>query len=268
MRRTRTGAVSHLFQLPVLGAAVTVMGLLGYRQVTRIARPSMAVLVAQSALAAGTVVDEDALEQVKMSADDVPDGAITEPSTIEGKRLSKSKEEGDVFVRDDFSSPSRYASKGFSSVIPDGRVMTTLTIQNITLPASGLRRGDRVDILVSGKTTDRQRGARIVITDAFVLGYVNPSLPQQAEQGTGPFGMDLSPKTKRRGKDPTSLLLALEPNDVLPLAEIDGAGAHISVVLHSIEELESGDPLVISTRPRAKSVDVIVGAQRERVIVP
>ena len=61
-----------------------------------------------------------------------------------------------------------------------------------------------------------------------------------------------------------SLILALEPDDVLPVAAIDGSGQHVTLVLHN----PAADPQVnVASRPNPKPIDVITGAERKRLIV-
>lgn len=269
MRRRRlVGSVSHLFHLPAIGLAVGVVGLLGYRQVSRVVRSTRPVLVAQTALAAGTVVAADQVGVVRKKQDEVPANALSSPEQAQGRKLARPKQAGDALVGDDFGTAVAKKGASLSSQIPEGRVLTTVTIHNLTVPHQGLVRGDRIDILVSGLTLSRQRAARVVVRDAFVVGYVTPTQPKAPEATPGPFGLDLgSLNLDKKDKPSTALLLALPPDDVIKLAEIDGAGAHITVVLHSVDEATRGEPLMVAGKPYPKTVDVIVGDSRERVIV-
>ena len=262
MRRRKVGSVNHLFQLPVLGVAVAVVGLLAYRQVARIARPSQLVVVARSALAAGTMVEDDDVKAVRRGAGDVPEGAISEEDDVTGKRLTRSKDRGEAFVLADFQAARDNGDHALASQIPEGRLLTTLTIRNVTLPRSGLRRGDRIDILVAGLTPQRYRAARVVVRDAYVVGYLSSTRPVSVEQKRGILGMPSGEGDD--GPPELSLILALEPDDVLPVAAIDGSGQHVTLVLHN----PAADPQVnVASRPNPKPIDVITGAERKRLIV-
>lgn len=263
MRKGTLGSVNHLFQLPVLGVGVAIVGLLAYRQVARVARPNPYVVIARSALAAGTVVQADDVKQVRRPEKDVPRGAFDDTDDVNGKRLVRAKERGDPLGADDFGVATSDRTQALAQHIPEGRVLTTLTIQNITIPHRGLRQGDRVDVLVAGQTPDNRRAARIVVRDAFIVGYVTPTSPR-APAHRGLLGID---RALGEGDAPpqTALLLALKPEDVLPIAEIDGAGAHLSLVLHS--STAEGEPLTVAGQPNPKAIDVIIGANRQRVIV-
>jgi len=265
MRSGKFGSANHLFQLPVLGIGIAVVGLLAYRQVARIAHPSRAVVVAAVPLAAGHLIEKDDVKVVRRSADDVAPGAYAKRSEVEDRRLTRAKGPGEPILAVDFQPVTSAPGKSLSRQIPEGRVLTTLTLQNLTLPAHSFKQGDRVDILIAAHTQDRRRRARVVVRDAYVVGYVTPVRPRPQEP-KGLLGRGLGGGEGQSGPKLTALLIALQPDEVLPVAEIDGSGQHVSLVLHSDEE-DAANPLVVSGGPPPRTVDLIVGANRERVLV-
>jgi len=265
MRSGKFGSANHLFQLPVLGIGIAVVGLLAYRQVARIAHPTRSVVVAAIPLAAGHVIDKDDVKVVRRSAEDVPPGAYAKRNEVAERRLARDKGAGDVILSVDFKPVTATPGTSLSRQIPAGRVLTTLTLQNLTLPAHSFKQGDRVDILIAGRTHDRRRAARVVVRDAYVVGYVTPVRPRPREP-KGLLGRSLGGGEGEGGPKLTALLIALQPDEVVPVAEIDGSGQHVSLVLHSEEE-DAANPLVVSGGPPPRTVDLIVGANRERVLV-
>ena len=61
-----------------------------------------------------------------------------------------------------------------------------------------------------------------------------------------------------------SLLLALRPEDVVPLARAQAAGARISLVLHGRSEVREGRLLELPS-PRRTQVELIAGGKRQNV---
>jgi hypothetical protein len=62
--------------------------------------------------------------------------------------------------------------------------------------------------------------------------------------------------------------VAVQPSDVVALAEVDGSDMHISLVVHSRESVERGELLVIGPQTPSKTVEIIAGTTRQQVTVP
>jgi len=264
MKKRNLGSANHLLQIPVVGLAIGVVGLLGYRQFVRMASPSRTVVVAQSALSSGKVVTAEDAKTVRRSSDSVPKDAFSSKADVEGKRLSRAKKGGEPFVTTDFAATVSTTTKPLSWQIPEGRVLTTLTIENLVVPFNNFRQGDSIDILVAGMTQERRRIAQVVVQDAYVVGYVMPKIPRSREV-KGIMGLAKAMPDKEKANQKAALLLALKPEDVLPVARIDGSGNHVSLVLHAPPNGQ--DRLTVSAGPRPKTIDLIVGANRESVVV-
>ena len=94
----------------------------------------------------------------------------------------------------------------------------------------------------------------------------NGSQPQPAGLMANLLAM---PVVERGGGGPsatsaTKLLVALEPEDVLPVTEAAATGGRLSMVLHGRREVQAGQMLTLpSARPVV--VELIDGANRERI---
>jgi Flp pilus assembly protein CpaB len=233
----------------------------------RARRPAV---VATVPLAAGMILTTQLVEEVQVPEGSVAPGTLFRASDVDGRQLVRPKQKGETLVKDDLGAALSERNNSLSTIIPEGRVLTTLTLENLTIPQKELRRGDRVDILVSGLSPEHRRAARVIVRDAYVVGYVTPPRANEANNKKNLLGVDLSvaPHNNSTG-DFGGLLLALKPKDVIPVVEVDGAGAHLSIVLHGRSEVESGQMLAIDNpRTAKKTVDVIAGASRQEVIVP
>ena len=270
MRRMQhIGGVNVLVQLTVLVGVAAIVGFLAIRQVQRVFGNTRPVVIAAAALPAGTQLRADHLEVVKARAKQVPATAFRKRGDVEGRTLQNGKRPGQAITDEDFQVRSVPTGTQLSNLIPEGRVLTTLTLRNITVPQQDLRQGDRIDIL-SSRPDSPSTAARLVVSDAYLVGYLSVNTGRGRNQrGQTLMGVDLQPSLPSKSAGASrGLILALHPDDVLPLAQVDGSSAHISLVLHSRESVDKGEMLTIADpEPPHQTVDVIIGAQREKVVV-
>jgi Flp pilus assembly protein CpaB len=266
-QRSEAGAVNPLFQLTVFVVALAILGILSYRQFTRIGLFTRPVVVAATTLIDGSILERQQLQLVRMSKAAAPEGAVGAIADAEGRQILASKQPGEPITINDLRYRAVRQQKDLADLVPQGRVLTTLAFSNLSLPASELTRGDRIDVLVAGGSQAEQRRARVVVRDAYFIGHLRRRNPSQGSQADNILGVDLSPPTAQPKRDEMALILALRPADVVPLAEIDGSGLHINLVLHGTDSVNSNSMLRVEGYPVPKSVDVIAGVERRKVFV-
>ncbi|EIF43855.1 hypothetical protein DOK_06372 [gamma proteobacterium BDW918] len=251
MKRKLTGSATA--SLVLFFASSMLASVLGLRQVDRMTtEPGW---VAGGDIAAGAVIMPNMLKEARIS-----DGAnvMSDPRSLFGKRLKIAKKEGDTFKPEDIApAPAR---KTLAQAIPEGRVLYTLIPNAGGIPHSQLTGGDRLDVLVTGRG-----GVRTVARDVRLIGVMDGSAKSQAAADGGPISMlKQKPKNKSGSRTGVSLVVAVYPDDVYPLASI-GSNDKVSLVLHGSRDLADGQPLRVRAVPTHRSVEVVSGLSRSKV---
>ncbi len=158
------GQPKPYLRFALLAVAVVLVAVLLYRQVDRLGGPRQSVWVAKAALARGSVLKTDDLELKRVRAAGLPAGAVTDVSTVVGKRLRQGKAAGSPLAVGDLARGDRGSIAG---LVPEGRVLMTLRVASKSLPLEELRRGDRLDLLATGRG-----GSGSVATDVFFVGWI------------------------------------------------------------------------------------------------
>jgi Flp pilus assembly protein CpaB len=242
-------------QIGLLALALLLVAVLGFRQVQRLLTPTKEVWVASSSLPAGTTIGPENLKKMKLAESALPKGALLDARSIAGRELARAKDPGAPFVRDDFQTSEAEASAA-AEMIPEGRVMATVRIPRELVPYQNLKNGDRVDLVVSGTGFGF---ARVVAHDAFLIGMIKQKTDAPAPTPTGRAALIPPPLQQTRVSPTVGMVVAVHPEDALPLAQAIGGGGRLQVVLHSKAEVASGQLLEL---PGYSPVELIAGAKR------
>ncbi len=257
MRRKTKGSISASAMLFVTSGLMA--SFLGVRQYDR-ATTEMA-WVTSAPLQAGQVVTQDVLKQARVSEDEI---GIENPRLVIGKTLAVAKRAGDTFNPNDFAAPKRAARKTLAQHVPQGRVLYSLKIgSESTVPLSQLNGGDRIDILVRGR-----HGVRTAATDVQLVGVMRPRSAQPSSQGDQKITSLLPQRSSKQGaaSGATTLVLAVDPSHVYPLAHI-GSAETVSIVLHSAHDVASGKAVSVTPAKASRAVEVVAGLSRTTVYV-
>lgn len=255
-------------QIGLLALALLLVAVLGFRQIRKWVTPTQEVVVASSDLPAGATIGADNLTSKKIAEKAVPSGAVLDARAIAGRELSRAKQEGEPFTRDDFAGVGEAQTVAVAEMVPEGRVLATIRVQSGLVPYKNLKSGDRVDVVsISGERgSGFARGfARVVAHDAYVVGTMyTKTRPQPQRTGLAA----LVPPSNERGRVNATigLLLALDPEDALPLAQATAGRNAIQVVLHGRAEVARGELLELPERGAA-GVEFIAGASKKRLMV-
>jgi Flp pilus assembly protein CpaB len=249
----------------LLAAAVVVVAVLGYRQVQRLTVKRVPVWVSVGRLAKGRPLTMADLKATEMPP---PSGAIVNRADIEGRTLLVDKAAGQPFYLSDLA--PRPAKPPLATTIPDGRLLATVRIESMDLPATELMAGDRLDLLLA-----QPDGVRVVAHDVYVLGLLNTRPPAAASADSGRIlGVDISvPGANAAPAAGSALVLGIYPEDAFSLAAGEATGKKMKIVLHSAAEVKSGEVLDLRPEPpppaphESPSVEVLRGAKSERIHV-
>lgn len=259
--RARTERGQTVVRAVLLVAAVALIGVLLYRQVSRLGGNRVPVWVAAVDLRPGQMVTPGLM---KLTQAPPPKGALVEQQGIAGRQLKVAKAAGQPFYNADLE--PRPVPPALATTIPVGRLMATVKVSALDLPTQELRNGDRLDIIQAGP-----EGVTMVAHDAFMMGNLSSQSP--AREGNRVMGVDLSPPTDRPAAPAEALVLGVFPEDVFPLAAAEASGQKLKIVLHSDTEVKSG-VLLTPDPPRPAppgeglpAVEVIVGKTKETIYV-
>jgi Flp pilus assembly protein CpaB len=265
-RRSDSNRGLSASQLLLLGITALVILYFGYRQIDR-HFGSTEVVVAKQPIALGQAVNRDQVKLSRVSKDEVPDDAIERIGDVVGKTIRRGVEKGGVLKGKDFAA-RQVNQTDLKTFIPEGRVLYGLNVSNQTLPGYGIMQGDSIDIMVAGASSENQvRIANVLVRDVLMVGYSISGGGDSGggDQGSG-FGIDIPPPSSRDDDDEVStlLMLAVRPEDVVRLAEADGAGQHLAIVLHGKAE-DGEDRLKVTNRER---VQLIQGKSSRMISLP
>lgn len=248
----------------VLLAVVALLGILLYRQVNRWRGTPVTLWVAAADLAPGTVVQGKQVVKKTLREPGLPANVVLDRGLIEGRQLAKGKAAGSPFFRSDFAPPDR--GPGLAGMLPKGRVLVLLKLSGLPVDelAEQLRFGDRLDIVAAASGGG---WTATVAHDAFFLGWIAQRQPAEGSSGEGGLVSSFTAaatKSQAAPQGPSPLLLAVHPQDAVPLTEAQAAGLTLSPILHGKSEVETGELLMLY-RPRLDEVELISGAKRERI---
>jgi len=248
-------------QIGLLALALLLVAVLGFRQIQRLIKPEKEIWVASSDLPAGSTIGAQNLRKIKMAESALPKGAIADARALTGRELARPKEEGETFLRDDFATSTEQLVSA-AELVPEGRVLTTVRIPKGLVPYKNLKNGDRVDLISVGST--RAGGfADVIVRDAYVIGMIQTVEPKPAAQQQNGLAALVAQSTQRQTADPTfGLILALHPEDAVPLAQAIGR-TRLQVVLHGKTEVTAGQLLELPEH----DVEFIAGSTKQRLVV-
>lgn len=247
-------------QIGLLALAVLLVAILGFRQVQRWLTPQQEVWVAAADLPAGATLGGDNLKKLKLDQSALPKGAVLDARALAGRELARPKQEGQPFTRDDFAGTEREAA-AIAEMVPEGRVLTTIRVPKALVPYKNLKNGDRIDVVV---TSARGDDARVVARDAYVVGTMFNRTPAQPAQARTGLAALVPPPQAPRAPATVGLLLALHPEDAMPLSEATGGRDALRVILHGKTEVASGQLLEI---PVETPIEFIAGSKKTELTV-
>lgn len=252
MKRKFTGSATGAFVLFV--ASGMMASVLGVRQIDRIT--TTPAWVVNSDLRSGQLITRDAIKQERVNKD-LTSGIIEDPRLLVGRKLTVSKKTGDTIKSSDLAIPERLS---LSQAVPEGRVLYTLYQTRNSLPFSHLQQGDRLDIVVRGRM-----GVRTVARNVQLIGIMNSGKSHSNASNNSVMGL-LQPgnTNNNRNTETASLVMAVRPGDVYPLASISESDA-VSIVLHSAHDIAKGTAQSVGPNINYRDVEIVSGLTRNSV---
>ena len=247
MKRKLTGSTSIAITLFVTSGMLA--SVLGVRQIDRMS--TVQAIVISQPIAAGQQIKPVNLHKAAIDANDLA-GTIQDPKLLIGKVLTVSKRAGDTILPDEVTSAKRIS---LSQVVPEGKVLFTLKQPQSGIPFSKLNHGDRFDILAKGRGT-----VRTVARNVQLIGIIRPD-PASAAKQTKTSQLTNTGSTSGSA---LSMVMAVDPNDVYPLASI-GSNEVVSIVLHSAYDVANGTQPLLGMVATHRVVAVYAGTTRKTV---
>ena len=244
----------------LLAAAVVLVVVLAYRQISRFTEARVPVWVSAAKLAKGHTVTAADLKTVRIPP---PNGALVNRADIEGRALNADKPTDEPFYGPDLA--PRPPEAQLTTTIPKDRLLATVGIKSLDLPAKQLMAGDRLDLLMAD--TD---GVHVVAHDAYMLGLLTAKTTNGNGDSGKILGVDISiPGSNTSPNDGSALVLGLYPNEVFNLAAAEATGKKLTMVLHGANEQP---PITIlpkvAARQRAEPpLELLMGTKSQMVHV-
>lgn len=220
-------------------------GTLSMRQFERLTTHE--ILAINGQWPAGSLVHENMLKLIRVDDDIL---GLKDPRLLIGKFLTSAKDNGEMITSSDVMRP---AKSWLSEQVPESKVLYTLKPKSGTIPHSQLRNGDSFDVLVTGR-----RGVRTVASDVRLVGVM------KGKKVVGELNPLSRSASKQNLHSAVSLVIAVEPDEVYPLASIT-ANEVVSIVLHG-KNVEHNRA---SIEPRAthRTIELLTGLKRRNIRV-
>lgn len=252
MKRKLTGSTTVAIALFVTSGMLA--SLLGVRQLDK--ANTVPSLVVSSDILPGQVITSKLIQKGQIR-DDKALQSVQNPRVLIGKTLAVKKSAGEAIYPEDLAKVKKVP---LSHAIPQGRVLFSLNQPQSGIPVSQLHKGDRLDIIVRSRS-----GVRTVATDVQLIGILkDKSVQNTSKNDDGVMSL------LKAGQGPTSnkmsLVMAVKPNDVYPLASISSSDA-VSLVLHSALDIANGKQHYLGRVSTHRNVEVISGLARNTVKV-
>ncbi|MDC0662275.1 hypothetical protein [Marinobacter sp. SS21] len=249
MRRKLNGSTTAAIGMFLIsGVLASVLGVRQYERVT-----THEVLGIVGSWPAGTQIVPDMLTRVRI---DAAEPGITDPRQVLGKQLSRNVEHGAIIRPAELSRPVR---SWLAQQVPEGKVLYTLAPQSGSIPHSQLRNGDLFDVIATGPA-----GVRTVAQDVRLIGVL--SARSSAASGAGGTGLMRAAAHHPQRESATSLVVALAPQFVYPLASL-GPQDKVSIVLHGTSARQADERPRIEPPPTQRLVEVVTGLERKLIPV-
>jgi len=206
-------------------------------------------------LQSGQIITPASLKKVRIDQEQIP-GTIQNPRQLMGKTLKVNKKAGSTIYPSDLKTKKK---KSLSQAIPTGRVLYTLEHIQKGMPYGQLSDGDRFDVVVRGRN-----GVRTVARDVQLIGINYP--PSKKVEDSNIKNMLLPKKKQEANQAGVSLVVAVRPSDVYPLASIRASDA-IAMIFHSALDVAQGTQQNIDPKQRFHNVEMVTGVNRSNIRV-
>ena len=251
MKAKLTGSATGAMIL--FAASGMLASVLGLRQFDKLSTEP--AWIVSSNLQSGQVITSGLLKQVRIDQDNLI-GTIHNPRRLMGQTLNVNKSAGSTIYPSDLKVKEK---KSLSHAIPPGRVLYTLEHIQKGMPYEQLSDGDRFDVVVRGRN-----GVRTVARDVQLIGINHPAARRVEDSGLKNM---LMPKDKQASNQSgLSLVVAVRPSDVYPLASIRASDA-IAMIFHSAHDMAQGTQYSIDPKQRFRNVEMVAGIRRTSVRV-
>jgi Flp pilus assembly protein CpaB len=237
---TRNGTLAVSGIAALLAGAVLLVFLNQYRDSTRDDDATVSVVVAKRLIERGSAADtlaaQGVFEQVRVRKDELKQGAIVDPKSLEGTLAA-----GDVYPGEQITAPD------FTTVNPRAIYKLTGYGRAITIPSENvhtnnaeLRAGDRVDVLGAFNSTEGQPGTggkpiiKVMMRNVLVL-----RAPIGGSGAPGSSGGDIV--LKARDTDAAKLAYAVDNGQLWLLLRPQTGATNSNIPLVTLESVLSGN---------------------------
>ncbi len=162
------------------------------------------VVVATRDLPEGTLIERGDIKSVRAVEAHLPDDIVFDIGDVAGKELT-----ADVYVGEPFHAKrlSTERTSRAANIVSAGMVALAVGVDDVSGVARGIRPGDRVDVLIVERESERVRRllANVRVLGTNISGYFAPEVDEEAALS--------------RARGLTVVVLELTPSDAVRVAD-------------------------------------------------
>ena len=211
--------------LLVIAGGCGLVTLLGVKQYMNDKEPDalkVKVLVAAETIKLGQALSEDNVEFREVAIDSCPKDAVTKLEQIADRAVKTTRESGDWICEKHLSAKG---DRGVTIPIPKGKRVVTINVNNNSSHSGLVRPGNRVDLLFTYKTRERDR---LVEKTVVLLEYVEVFAVENKVYGRDAIG---------DSEKASSMSLLVTAEEAAKITHVENNGS-ISTCLRSAEDDE------------------------------
>lgn len=186
------------------------------------------IVVAARELAAGTIIDGDAVATQELKVQDAPEGSVRDPVQAVGKVITTAMVKGQAFLRANFASEG--SGLRLAAALPKGMRAVAVSLNASSALRGLLYPGCLVDVLWTAKSRRNERAeTKVLLERVNILGIEDQTIVSSREEHAAP--------SKYGGSQMVTLMLNVEQAKTLQAAI--GQGSISLALRHPLDNTEA-----------------------------
>lgn len=158
-------------------------------------RPQVKLVVASTAIEAGTVIASTQLKTIDWSSPELPAQAMQDPQKVMGRVARYPVQPGEPVLESKLAPMD--AKAGLAATITEGKRAISVRVNEVIAVAGFALPGNYVDVLVSGRDNAQQPFSRVVIARAKILAIAQDTAADSAKpKVVSAVTLELTPKSR------------------------------------------------------------------------
>ncbi len=143
------------------------------------------IVVAARELAAGTIIDGDAVATQELKVQDAPEGSVRDPVQVVGKVISTTMVKGQAFLTTNFASEG--SGRRLAAALPKGMRAVAVSLNSSSALRGLLYPGCLVDVLWTAKSRRNERQeTKVLLERVNILGIEDQTIVSSRDENAPP----------------------------------------------------------------------------------